>query len=125
MVVCNFQCFRYSCSSGSEILIMSPPSIWGRHIVFGSIIVFCIVISVVFVCVIPCDCNNLGIIWNYTFGLKPGIGHIKVSDRSQTISNLVTLTLIFKVKLALKHTVLKFWFEIFKNVTVSNFIFQL
>ena len=97
---------------------MSPPG-FGGDIFFGSIIVFCIVISVVVVCVIPCDCNNLGIIWNYTFGLKPGIGHIKVSDALEPGD----LDLNLKVKLALKHK--NFGFKFFLNVIVSNFIFQL
>ena len=71
-------------NSVAILIIMSPPPPpkWERHIV-GS--VTCVVF------VIPCECDNFWIIWNFTFKLDPGIDYIKV-----------TLTLNFKLALKLK-----------------------
>ena len=52
-----------------------PPPTWGRHIVFGSVI---IVVGVV-VCVIPCEYDNFWGVLNFTFKLEPYFDHIKVS----------------------------------------------
>ena len=39
--------------------IMSPHPDWGRHIVFGSVVVCVVCVMVVFVvCVIPCEHDN-------------------------------------------------------------------
>ena len=43
----------------------------GRHIVFGSVFV---------VCVISCERDNFCGVFNFTFKLEPCIDHIKVSD---------------------------------------------
>ena len=56
------------CSLGHYV---SPPLTWGRHIVFGCVVV---------VCVIPCELYNFGGVLNFIFKLEPYIDHIKVLD---------------------------------------------
>ena len=40
----------------TEYYVSSP--LWGRHIVFGSVIVLVVIASIIIVCVIPCKFDN-------------------------------------------------------------------
>ena len=58
-------------------LCLSPPT-GGRHIVFGSVVVVCIV--VIGICVISCEHDNFWGVLNFIFKLEPYIDRIKISD---------------------------------------------
>ena len=87
-------------------VLSPPPPDRGRHIVFVSIII-CIC------CVLPCEHLN-----HFDFYLQTLIMYWSHQGLGR-VWKLVTLTLIFKVKLTLKHP------YFFKNLIVKNIIFNL
>ena len=80
------------------VLLFIQPPCRGRHIVFGSVVIV-VSIVVVVLCVIPCERKVL----NFTFKLEPKFSSHEGLRRVKKL-----MTLIFKVKLALKPQ--KFWF---------------